>query len=215
MVHWWGFNQVHFGPYSRWFHDARQTLDHIIKEAISTISSLCGVGHVSIKKLVKNKEFETLTGITGDQRALLIDTIIDLVVRYVAYGVSQKIYLWNKEGSTSVIVVYVAHQMVKERKDFNLCELLLTQLTDNITMTKDDGYPFHFGSLIMCLMLYFLRSLPLKENVAWKSNVPIGKKIYRYLSCLADKDKACKDHFINLQKMWCSGPVLGVVSTLE
>lgn len=113
---------------------------------------------------------------------------------------------------TFSIVVYVGHQIVKEGKNFNLCKLLLMQLIENITMTKENGYPFCFGSLITCLMLYFLRSLPLKENFAWKSNIPVGKHIYRYLSCLVEKDKACKDNFIDLQNMWCSSLILGIVS---
>lgn len=101
----------------------------ISKEGISTIYGLCGDGPVLVKRSIKSKEVEAVTSVMGDQRALLIDTIIHPMVRYVAYGVSYKNYLWNREGSIFAIAVYIVHQMVKEDKDFNLCELLLMQLT--------------------------------------------------------------------------------------
>lgn len=49
----------------------------------------------------------------------------------------------------------------------------------------------------------------------WKLNVSIGKKNYRYLGCLAEKDQVCKNHSMNLQKMWCFGLVPCIASTLE
>lgn len=53
---------------------------------------LCDKGIMPMKKIVKNKEVETLTGVKGDQRALIIDKIDNLVVKYMAYGISYKIY---------------------------------------------------------------------------------------------------------------------------
>lgn len=130
----------------------------ISKDIISTVTSLCDKGSVPIKKRVKNKGVETLTSVTGDQRALLIDKIVNPMVSYVAYGISYKIYFRNREGSTLAIIVYVAHMIVMEDTIFNLCELLKNQLLENIKMAKDQGYPFQFGLFLVCLAMYCLGS---------------------------------------------------------
>lgn len=70
----------------------------ITKDIISVIVGLCDKGSVLVKKNVKNKEVETLTSVMGDQRELLIDKIINPMVRYVAYDMSYKIYFINREG---------------------------------------------------------------------------------------------------------------------
>lgn len=67
-------------------------------------------------------------------------------------------------------------------------------------LTKTEGHAFCLGSLVACLVFYFMNSLPLKENVVWDENLPIGKQIKRYLDGLNDKDSACRYYFIELQK---------------
>lgn len=120
---------------------------------------------------------------------------LPLRTRNIAYRISYTIYFRNIEGSTLAIAVYIAHQMVKESKDFDLSELLWSELVENITLTKNTRYPLQFGSLIMCLIFYFTKSLPLKENVVWKSNVSIGKKIYKYLECLEERRSSMQESF--------------------
>lgn len=174
----------------------------ISKYTIFVVTGLCDKGTIPMKKFVKNKEVETITKVMGDQRALLIKKIVNLVVRYIAYEMSYKIYFKNREGSTSAIDVFVAHKLVMEDADYNLCELLRSHLLENINMKKNEGYPFQFGSLLVCLTIYFLRSLSLKENVLWKSQVPVAKQFFQYLKCLENKDEACKDYFKTFQEVW-------------
>lgn len=71
--------------------------------------------------------------------------------------------------------------MVKENKQFDLCSLITKNLIENVRMSLVESYPFWFGSLLICLVFYFLSSLPLKENVKWKSGIPIRKQVYMYL----------------------------------
>jgi hypothetical protein len=88
----------------------------ISKEAIMAITGLCNVGPVPVNKFMQNKEVKSLIGVTKDQRALLIHTIVDPIVRYITYGISYKIYFRNREGSTSTIVIYITHHMVKKNE---------------------------------------------------------------------------------------------------
>lgn len=90
--------------------------------------------------------------------------------------------------------------MTKIGKDYDLCELLRQEVLKNIELTKNNGYAFCFGSLIVCLAFYFLNLLPMKENVVWDENLPIGKQIKRCLDNLNDKDMMCEDCFYELWK---------------
>lgn len=66
------------------------------------------------------------------------------------------------------------------------------------------NYPFHFRSLLACLVFYFLNSLQGKNNVMWESHIPIGKKIYRHLESLEDKENMRRSYFSLLQENPCS-----------
>jgi hypothetical protein len=63
-----------------------------LKEVIETLTRLCKIGILIAKKYIKKKEVETLTGVIGDQRALIILMIKYLVTRYIAHSISYKIF---------------------------------------------------------------------------------------------------------------------------
>lgn len=73
---------------------------HILEEVIKTLTRLCKIDTVPTKKSIQNKQVETLTNVIGDQRALIISMIKDLVTRYITNGIYYKIFFWNKEGVT-------------------------------------------------------------------------------------------------------------------
>lgn len=160
----------------------------IRKEIISMVTSLCDNGEVPAKKLTLNKEMEALTGVKGDQQALVINTIVNPVVRYVAYGISYKVYFRNREGATSAIVVYMAYMFVMENISFDLCELLKELLLESIKMTKEKNYAFRYGSLLVSLVMYCLEFLSAKDIVIWESGVPIARQIFKYLNSLDNRE---------------------------
>lgn len=108
----------------------------ISKETLRDMTNLCSIGIVSVLKYVKNDEVNRLTGFVLDKRALRIDGILDLAVRYVTMGNSYKVYYKNQEGSSSSTTVYVAYKMVKENTNYDLCDLLRWKLLDNLRLTK-------------------------------------------------------------------------------
>lgn len=116
-------------------------------------------------------------------------------MRYVSYGIYYKIYFRNREGFTSAIVVYMAHMHVMEDRVFVLCELLRDLLLENIKISKEQGYPFWFGLLLVCLAMYYLGALLAKENVIWESRVLVARKIFRYLNGLDKREDACNFYF--------------------
>lgn len=77
--------------------------------------------------------------VTRDQRALLIDTIINLTLRYVVYEISYKIYFINRESFVSAIAVFIAYKLAMEDAVYDLCELPRNQMLERINMTKNQG----------------------------------------------------------------------------
>lgn len=128
-------------------------------------------------KFINNVEVNCLTEVISDGRALRIDTIRDVDVRYAKMQISYKIYYKNKEGSCVSNEMHVDYRMVKKNAEYDMCEILWWRLLDNIKMRKSDMYPFQYGSLIVCLVLYFVNALPGVENVAWISDMTIGLQI--------------------------------------
>jgi hypothetical protein len=50
-------------------------------------------------------------------------------------------------------------------------------------------YPFKFGTLIICIMIYFLKKIPLDDNVVWKENELVCKKIFLHFKNLERSDE--------------------------
>lgn len=96
----------------------------ITKEIIFAITDLSDSGGNLVKKSILNREVKALTSMKGDQWALIINMIINYVLRYAAYGISYKVYFKNREGATLTIVVYMAYMFVMENRLFELCEFL-------------------------------------------------------------------------------------------
>lgn len=170
----------------------------ISKEVIRNLTRLCNVGIISKKKLIHNKEVKTLTGVTGDQRALVISMIKDPLTRCIAYGISYRFFFKNKKGSTSTGAVYISHKMIMEDQDFDLYSLLKDQLMENVQLTMDIDYPFKFGTLIICITMYFLNSFPQNDNVVWKENVPVCKKIFEHFNLLENREQVYANLFREL-----------------
>lgn len=88
--------------------------------------------------------------------------------------------------------------MIKEDQDFDLCGLLKDQLLENIDLTKKTQYPYNFGTLITCIVMYFLNCFPLDNNMAWRVNEPVYKKIYIHFKNLAKCDEVYESFFESL-----------------
>lgn len=81
---------------------------------------------------------------------------------------------------------------------FDLCGLLKDQLLENVQLSKMIGCPFKFGTLVICLVMYFLNCLPLINNVICEESEPIFKKIYIHSNNLENYDQEYESFFKGL-----------------
>lgn len=90
--------------------------------------------------------------------------------------------------------------LVMEDRMFDLCELLL----ENFKMSKEQNHPLWFGSLLVFLAMYYLGSLPAKENVIWEYGVPVARQIFRYLNSLdsRSREEVYNSYFKSFLDIW-------------
>lgn len=87
--------------------------------------------------------------------------MIEYDVRFSSMVKGYKVYLSNRKNSISDTVIYATYQLLKEDKKYDLCGVLLSELMRNLNkINQDKKHVFKFGSLIVCLALYFLNEIP-------------------------------------------------------
>lgn len=59
-------------------------------------------------------------------------------------------------------------------------------------------YSFMFGTLAICIMMYFLKYLPQNNNVVWKENLSVCKQIFEHFNSFKNGGKAYESFFRNL-----------------
>lgn len=101
----------------------------------------------------------------------------------------------------------MAYILVMENRSFDLYESLKELLLENIKMSKQKNYAFWYGSLLVSLVMYYLESLPAKDNVIWESSVPIARQILRYLNSLDNREEISNNYFKSFADMWRVGRV--------
>lgn len=86
-----------------------------------------------------------------------ISTIKEDDVKFVAMVIGYKVYQSNRFSYVFVTTIHVAYQMVKEDAHYDLCSVFLEELLINLKKIKQDKkHVFKFGSLVICLALYFM-----------------------------------------------------------
>lgn len=114
---------------------------------------------------VKNTTVTEVTRSHHDNRSMTISDTIKYDVRFGAMVIGYKVYWSNRQNSVSGTTIYVAYQILKETKKYDLCGLLLSEIMRNLKKIKQDKkHVFKFGSLIVCLAFYFLNEIPRVGN---------------------------------------------------
>lgn len=85
--------------------------------------------------------------------------------------------------------IHIAYQMVKEDAHYDLCSVLLEELMINLKKIKQDkNNVFKYGSLVICLALYFLNHIPGIGRVQWAFDRPVAQQIKQGRDRLENRD---------------------------
>lgn len=132
----------------------------ITKDAISVVTGLCSSSELPGLKYVKNQVVTDTTRSRFDKRAMTINDILEYDVKFASMVIGYKIYHSSQENSVSSTAIYAAYEMVKKNKEYDLCELLWSELMNNLTKIKQEKKnTFKYGTFILCLFFYYMNEV--------------------------------------------------------
>ena len=94
---------------------------------------------------------------------MTIDTITNPLINFVVRVISHKFYQSSRLNSVPYIVVDVGYKIVKKDHTYDLAELQLQQLMENLgAIRKIKSAQCKFGSILICI-LYFMCKTPFQH----------------------------------------------------
>lgn len=137
-----------------------------MKQVIQAVTCLNEIDKIPGLRKVQNTIVTTVTGSQYDNQSMRISDIIEYEVRFASMVTEYKVYQSNMKNSVYGIAIFATYQMLKEDKKYDLCGVLLSELSRNLKKIKQDKkHAFKFGSLIVCSALYFLNEILGIRNV--------------------------------------------------
>ena len=129
---------------------------------------------VKANKTLRQVELEKRTLAEWDGRGIKINTIIDLELKFGIHIIAHKIYSSSCPNNVSCEAVDLTYKVVKNNLSFDLAELLLNQMNNNMgSVQSSKNNSCKFGSLLTCLFFYVQKFFPSKGTIEWRKDVPI------------------------------------------
>lgn len=87
---------------------------------------------------------------------MIVNNINDPIVKFASMVIGYKIYYSSRMNSIPATTIHTTYWMVKENVDYDLAEVLRSQLMANLEFVeKDKKLRFKFSYLILGLFFYF------------------------------------------------------------
>ena len=134
---------------------------------------------------------EKNTGAKWNKRGMTIDTIRDPLVEFAVRIISHKFYQSSRLNSVPCIAVDVAYKLVKKNHTYDLAELQLQQLTENLAaIRRSKGAQCKFGAILICIFFYIQNEFPSFGKVTWKTDKSVISQVNEYIAQMGDNFEA-------------------------
>ena len=92
---------------------------------------------------------------------MTIDTVKDPLLDFSMKVISHKFYQSSRLNSVPCIAVDLAYKLVKKDHTYDLAELMLQQINENLrAIRKSKGAQCKFGSILVCIFFYVMKEFP-------------------------------------------------------
>ena len=126
---------------------------------------------ISQPKTLRSDKRETIeknTNAKWNNKGMTIDTIKDPLLDFVVRIISHKFYHSSRLNSVPCIVVDVAYKLVKMNHTYDLAELMLQKINENLgVIRKSKGDQCKFGSILVCMFFYVMKEFPSFGKINW------------------------------------------------
>lgn len=125
---------------------------------------------------------ERNTGAKWNKRGMTIDTIQDPLVEFSIRVISHKFYQSSRLNIVHCIAVDVGYKLVKKNHTYDLVELQLQQINENLAaIRRTKGAQCKFGAILVCIFFYVQNELPSFGKVMWKTDRTVISQINEYI----------------------------------
>ena len=95
------------------------------------------------------------TGAKWNKRGMTIDSIQDPLVDFAIRVIAHKFYQSSRLNSVPCIAVDVGYKLVKKDHTYDLAELQLQQINENlVAIRRTKGAQCKFGAILICIFFY-------------------------------------------------------------
>lgn len=116
-----------------------------------------------------------------------IDTIKDPLLDFARRVISHKFYQSSRLNNVPCIAVDVAYKSVKRDHTYDLAELQLQKIIENLrTIRKSKSAQCNFGSILVCILFYVKNEFPSFGKVDRKSNRSIATQVNEYIEKMGE-----------------------------
>ena len=92
---------------------------------------------------------------------MIIDTVTNLLLDFVVRVISHKFYQSSRLNSVPCIAIDVAFKLVKKDHTYDLAELTLQQINENLgAIRRSKGAQCKCGSVLVHIFFYVLEEFP-------------------------------------------------------
>lgn len=130
-------------------------------------------------------------GTKWNKRGMTIDTIIDPLLDFAVRVISHKFYQSSRLNSIPCIDVDAAYKIVKKYHSYDLAELMLQQINENLgVIRRSKGAQCKFGSVLVCIFFYVMEEFPSIGMVNWNPKKIAITQISKYIDQMGDNFEA-------------------------
>lgn len=139
----------------------------------------------------KREAIEKNTGAKQNNRGMTIGTIIEPLLDFVVRIISHKFYQSSRLNNVPCIAIDVAYKLVKKDHTYDLAELMLQQINENLgAVRRSKGAQCIFGLVLVCIFFYVMREFPSFGQVNWDPNKTAVTQINEYIDQMGDNFEA-------------------------
>lgn len=98
-------------------------------------------------------------------------------------------FVFLEMTTISIAMVNNVADMILRGMEYDLCELICIHFLKNLKeIRKNKKNTFWYGNLVVCLLFYFLKELPVIGRLEWSNIEPIVYKIRNFMINLGSLD---------------------------
>ena len=116
---------------------------------------------------------------------MIIDTITDPLIAFIVREIAHKFYQSSGLNSVRCIAVDMGYKIVKKDHTYDLVELQLQKLIENLgEIRKSKSAQYKFGYILVCIFFYVHNTFPTCGTIPWKTSRSIAVQIGEFIEQL-------------------------------